>query len=364
MKQDRRTVTKPIRCGVIGFGLAGRVFHSAVIDATAGLELSGIVQRSGDAAKRAYPRLPVYPTLDAMLSQATLDVIVVATPNDTHVPLAEECLRAGKHVVIDKPVAVSSAEAASLVPISRETGRRVFVYHNRRWDGDFLTVQQLLKGDQLGTVRTFESHFDRFRPTPKPGAWREEAGRGNGILLDLGSHLGDQALVLFGLPTAVWGDVRSERAGTNVDDAFDLRLYYPEITAWLRSSSLSALPAVRFLVQGTGGSYRKDNLDPQEDALRAGDLFKTAPWGMDPESAWGAITTLSADGATHHTTVPTLPGDYRGFYANVRDTLLGNAEQAVTLVDAWRVLRLLEWAHESSERRAAVTCNWSTAPRL
>jgi scyllo-inositol 2-dehydrogenase (NADP+) len=357
-------VTQSIRCGVIGFGLAGRIFHSAVIDATPGLDLDAIVQRSGDAAQQAYPRVPVYPSVDAMLAEAALDVVVVATPNDTHIPLAAQCLRAGKHVVIDKPAAVSSAEAASLFPIARETGRRVFVYHNRRWDGDFLTVQQLLKTDRLGTLRTFESHFDRFRPTPKAGAWREEVGHGNGILLDLGSHLGDQALVLFGLPAAVWGDVRSERAGSRVDDAFDLRLYYPELTVWLRSSSLSPLPAIRFLAEGTQGSYRKNNLDPQEDALRSGDLFETKPWGMDPESAWGAITTLDASGAIQHTIVPTLPGDYRGFYANVRDTLLGKAEQAVTLVDAWRVLRLLEWARESSEQRAAVTCDWSSAPRL
>ena len=164
--------------------------------------------------------------------------------------------------------------------------------------------------------------------------------------------------------TAVWGDVRSERAGSTVDDAFDLRLYYPEVTVWLRSTSLSPLPAVRFLAEGTQGSYRKDNLDPQEDALRAGDLFKSKPWGMDPESAWGAITTLDANGATQHTAVPTLAGDYRGFYANVRDTLLGKAEQAVTLVDAWRVLRLLEWARESSESRAAIVCDWSNTPQL
>jgi predicted dehydrogenase len=333
------------------------------------MELAAILQRSGDDAQKAYPHVSVYRSLDAMLAQAKLDVVAVGTPNDKHVPIAEQCLRAGKHVVIDKPVAVSSSEVASLFPISRETGRRVFVYHNRRWDGDFLTVQQLLEesknGDgRLGVVRTFESHFDRFRPTPKAGAWREAAGHGNGILLDLGSHLGDQALVLFGLPAAVWGDVRSERAGTNVDDAFDLRLYYPEITVWLRSTSLSALPAVRFMLEGTRGSYRKDNLDPQEDALRSGNLFQTRPWGMDPESAWGAITTLDANGATQHTIVPTLPGDYRGFYANVRDTLQGKAEQAVTLVDAWRVLRLLEWARESSARGAAIPCDWTTAPQL
>ena len=357
-------MTQPVRCGVIGFGLAGRIFHSAVINATDGLDLAGIVQRSSDEAGKAYPRVPIYRSLEAMLGEAALDVVVVATPNDTHVPMAAACLRAGKHVVIDKPVAVSSHEAASLFPIVRETGRRVFIYHNRRWDGDFLTVQQLLKTDRLGTLRTFESHFDRFRPAPKPGAWREEAGHGNGILLDLGSHLGDQALVLFGLPTAVWGDVRAEREGSQVDDAFDIRLYYPEHTVWLRSTSLSPLPAVRFLVEGTRGSYRKDNLDPQEDALRGGDLFQSKPWGMDPESAWGAITSLDAKSATLRTTIPTLPGDYRGFYANVRDTLLGKAEQAVTLVDAWRVLRLLEWARESSEKRAAVNCDWSDAPQL
>lgn len=349
---------------MIGFGLAGRIFHSAVIDATEGLELAGIVQRKGDEAQKAYPRVPVYRSLDAMLAEAPLDVVVVATPNDTHVPMAAQCLRAGKHVVIDKPVAVSSDEAASLFPIAREAGRRVFVYHNRRWDGDFLTVQQLLRTDKLGKLRTFESHFDRFRPAPKPGAWREEAKHGNGILLDLGSHLGDQALVLFGLPSAVWGDVRAEREGSRVDDAFDIRLYYPDHTVWLRSTSLSALPAVRFLAEGTQGSYRKDNLDPQEDALRGGDLFQSKPWGMDPEPAWGRITTLNDKGQTRHEVVPTLPGDYRGFYANVRDTLLGKAEQAVTLVDAWRVLRLLEWAHESSEKRAVRSCDWNNAPQL
>ena len=358
------TPSTPIRCGVIGFGLAGRVFHSAVIDATEGLTLAAIVQRSGDAAQQAYPKVPVFPSLDSMLEQEALDVVVVATPNESHAPMATQCMRAGKHVVIDKPAAVSSTEAASLLAASRETGRCVFVYHNRRWDGDFLTVQQLLEDKRLGVLRTFESHFDRLRPTPKQGAWREAATPGSGQLLDLGSHLGDQALVLFGLPQAVWGDVRTEREGSEVDDTFDLRLYYPDLTVWLRSSSLAALPAMRFLVQGTQGSYRKDNLDPQEDALRAGDLFQSSPWGVDPKSAWGAITTLGPNNAIQHTLVPTLPGDYRGFYRNVRDTLLSKAEQAVTLVDAWHVLRLLEWARESSERRAAIPCDWSSAPRL
>ena len=356
-------MTAPVRCGVVGFGLAGRIFHSAVIDATPGLALAGIVQRSGDTARQQYPHTPVYASLDALLAAGEADVIVIATPNESHASLAAQSLRAGRHVVIDKPAAVSSTEVASLMQVAQQSGRHVFIYHNRRWDGDFLTVQQLLASGTLGALRSFESHFDRFRPTPKPNAWREEAKPGSGILLDLGSHLVDQALVLFGLPESVWADVRAEREGSHVDDAFDIRLYYPQLTVWLRSSSLSPLPAIRFLAGGTRGSYAKHGLDPQEDALRAGDLFRTTPWGMDPESAWGAITTLTPEGQAQHTPVPTLPGDYRGFYANVRDTLLGRAPQAVTLLDAWRVLRLLEWARESSGIRAAVTCDWTTTPR-
>lgn len=355
-------MTAPIRCGVVGFGLAGRIFHSAVIDATEGLALAAIVDRSGTAARQAYPRTPIFSSVDALLSEADVDVVVIATPNQSHAPLTEQCLRAAKHVVVDKPAAVSAAEAASLVDAARAAGRRVFVYHNRRWDGDFLTVQQLLASGRLGRLRSFESHFDRFRPALKPGAWREQQEPGSGTLLDLGSHLADQALLLFGLPQAVWADVRAERDGSQVDDAFDLRLFYPEQTVWLRSTCLAPLPAVRFLAGGTQGSYAKYGLDPQEDALRAGDLFRSSPWGVDPESAWGAITTLGPGNEAEHTPVPTLPGDYRGFYRNVRDTLLGHAPQAVTLIDAWRVLRLLEWARESSQRRAAVSCDWSEAP--
>jgi scyllo-inositol 2-dehydrogenase (NADP+) len=357
-------MTQPIRCGVVGFGLAGRIFHAAVIDATEGLTLAGIVQRRGDDARQAHPSVPVYRSVEALLAEGNVDVVVVATPNQTHAPLAEQCLRAGKHVVVDKPAAVSSSETASLLKVSQQTGRRVFVYHNRRWDGDFLTIQQLLDSGRLGTVRTFESHFDRFRPAPKANAWREEPEPGSGILLDLGSHLVDQALVLFGLPAAVWGDVRNERPGSRVDDTFDLRLYFPELTVWLRSSSLAYQPAVRFLANGTSGSYRKDNLDPQEDALRAGDLFRSTPWGVDQESAWGSIMTLGANNEVQHAKVPTLPGDYRGFYRNMRETLLGTASQAVTLVDAWRTLRILEWTRESNEQTAAVTCDWSEAPQL
>jgi predicted dehydrogenase len=185
---------------------------------------------------------------------------------------------------------------------------------------------------------------------------------GSGVLFDLGAHLVDQALVLFGRPELLFADVRAERAGAQIDDAFDLRLYYPETAVWLRASSLAPPPHVRFLLHGTRGSYRKEGLDPQEDALRAGDLFHSTPWGVEPETCWGTLMLLDAAGQVQQEKLPTDAGDYRNLYRNLRDAILGRAPLAVQPVDAWRTLRTLELARESSQRRTAVTCDWSQEP--
>jgi scyllo-inositol 2-dehydrogenase (NADP+) len=354
--------TGEIRCGVVGFGMAGRIFHSAVIAATEGLALAAIVQRSGDDAAQAYPGVAVYRSVEAMLADSSIQLVAIATPNTSHAPLAEQCLRAGRHVVVDKPLAVDSAEAATLIRVAREEKRLLSVYQNRRWDGDFKTVAQLLSDGTLGELRRFDSHFDRFRPNIKQNAWREQDIAGSGVLFDLGSHLIDQALVLFGKPFAVFGDVRIERQGAQTDDAFDLRLYYPQISVWLRASCLAPPPQVRFLVEGTRGSYRKYGLDPQEDALRAGDLFHSVPWGVEPEASWGTLTFADADGQIEERRLPTLPGDYREIYRNLRDAIATDAPLAVEPVDAWRTLRILELARESSRRRSAVPCDWSKEP--
>jgi scyllo-inositol 2-dehydrogenase (NADP+) len=350
-----------IRCGVVGFGLAGRIFHCAVISATPGLELAAIVERSGGDAAAAYPGTRVFRSLDALLADGEVDVVVLATPNATHFPFARQCLQAGKHVVIDKPFTVSSEEAADLIALASERGRLLTVYHNRRWDGDLLTVQRLLATSALGRMIAFESRFDRFRPQRNTHAWREH-GRGAGILYDLGPHLIDQALTLFGAPAAVYAEIRAERPGGDADDAFDLRLYYSGLAVSLHASCLSPLPMTRFLLRGTEASYRKLGLDPQEDRLRAGDLFHTEPWGVEPESAWGALTYSESDGAVRTQPVPTEAGDYRGFYANLREALAGRAPLAVSPVDAWRTIRLLELARESAAGRCAVDCHWSQEP--
>src|SRR5271155_6160822 len=194
---------KCIRVGLIGFGFAGRIFHSNAIEAVEGLELAAIVQRSGTEAATAFPQVRILPSVEALLEDTSIRLVVVATPNATHLPIARQCLLADRDVVIDKPFALTSTEAAELIELARSRGRLLSVYQNRRWDGDFRTIRKLLDSELLGRLVMFESHYDRFRQLPRLHAWREHGGPGGGVLFDLGSHLGDQALVLFGGPAAV-----------------------------------------------------------------------------------------------------------------------------------------------------------------
>jgi scyllo-inositol 2-dehydrogenase (NADP+) len=362
-----------IRVGVIGFGLAGRIFHAAVVNSVPGLELAAIVARSGStAAAEAYPQARIARSVEELLEDAGIRLIVVATPNSSHFPIARQCLLAGRDVVIDKPFALSSAEAAELIRLARSRERLLTAYQNRRWDGDFHTVRKLLDSGRLGRLVVCESHFDRYRPRPNSAGWRDDGAPGSGILLDLGSHLVDQALVLFGLPAAVWADVRVEREGGQSDDAFDLCLRYADpsaaaktgeahrsgLTVWLRATFLARDPGPRFTLNGTHGTFRKFGVDPQEDVMRAGDIFATSPWGVERKERWGTLTE-DVNGKPVSRRIPTEPGDYRGYYINVRDALLGTAALEVTPVQAWHTMRVLEMALESSRKRASVDCDWA-----
>jgi scyllo-inositol 2-dehydrogenase (NADP+) len=354
---------RTIRAGVIGFGLAGQVFHTAVIDETPGLELACIVQRSGNSAAERYPQAKVARSVEEMLADPSIELCVVATPNDLHFPLAEQCLHAGRHVVVDKPVTLSSGDAATLAQLAREKHLIFAPYHNRRWDGDFKTLRGLLTSGRLGEPLVFESHFDRFRPQPKAGAWRETEAAGGGTLFDLGPHLIDQALALFGQPTHVWADVRITREGVSVDDTFDLELTYaaqPKLRVWLRSSVLAASAGARFTMHGTKASFEKWGLDPQEAALKNGARFADAGFGKEPETDWGTLT--HPDGQTE--TVPTEAGDYRGYYASVRDAILGIAPLGVPSGAAWSVARIIEAARESSRAGCRIAVDLSLADQL
>jgi scyllo-inositol 2-dehydrogenase (NADP+) len=348
---------KCIQVGLIGFGFAGRIFQSNVIQAVEGLELAAIVQRSGSEAAIAFPHARILTSVEDLLKDSSIRLVVVATPNASHLPIARQCLLADRDVVIDKPFALSSMEAAELIRLARARGRLLSVYQNRRWDGDFLTVRKLLENDRLGRLVMFESHYDRFRQLPRLHAWREDGGPGGGVLWDLGAHLVDQALVLFGVPASVWASVRMEREGARSDDAFDLSLHYPAshsqavpsgLSVWLRATCLARDPGPRFTLNGTEGTFRKFGIDCQEAHLLAGDVFSSKPWGLEGPEHWGTLTVDE--------------GDYRGYYINIRDAIHGNAALEVTPLQAWRTMRVLEMAAESSRTGSTIPCDWSQEP--
>ena len=351
---------REIGVGIIGFGLGGRVFHAPFVNAVSGLRLAAILQRKGDEAARAYPAAQIVRSLDEMLANRAIELIVVTTPNATHFELAKQALEAGKHVVIDKPFTATSKEALELSQLAKSKGLLAVPFHNRRWDGDFLTVKKLIAEQALGRLVTFESHFDRFRPVPREGIWKEAENPANGMLFDLGPHLVDQALALFGLPNAITASVRSDRDETAIEDAFDITLSYPGangkgLLAHCRTSYLACLNSPRFLLHGTRGSFRKHGLDPQEPALVGGAKLpkQGSPevWLQEGESAWGTLTVAPNPAAPERlveSQVKTEIGDYRGFYANVRDAILGAAPLALTAEDGFRVIRLLELARRSS----------------
>ena len=343
-----------IDVGLIGFGLAGRAFHAQVIRATPGLRLAAIMQRHGNEAAEKYPDVRVVRSVEELLTIRDIRLVVIATPNETHAPIARQCLEAGRDVVVDKPFATTLKEAAGLVELARKCERLITVYQNRRYDGDFQAIRQIVSDGTLGRIVRFETNYDRFRPDLKPGAWRERVGPGSGILFDLGPHLIDHALVLFGLPEAVTADVRLERPVAVVDDAFDVMLHYPAgMRAALRSTMLAVAPRPRFVLHGTRGSLFKQTFDPQEINLRRAYIPENGPWGVEPQEDWGVLTTMEND-AVMKRSVPSSSCDYRDYYANVRDALLGRATMAVTPEYALGVMRVLEMAQESSRTRCTI----------
>ena len=354
--------TTPIRVGVLGYGLAGRIFHCPFVSAVPGFELATIVQRTGDTAAADYPEAHVLRSVDEAFADPAIDLIVVATPNASHFELAAKALRVGKHVVVDKPMTSSSAEARELITLATQQGKILAPFHNRRFDGDFLTLRKLVADNTLGRIVHVSSHFDRFRPQQRAGSWKEAAGISNGLLFDLGPHLVDQALALFGAPARITASVRFDRDVTAIDDAFDIVLEYDLAGKLLRyechASMIAADAAPRFHVNGTGGSFVKYGLDPQENALKDGArpprLGDPGDWLGEPDSAWGTLTTApDPEDPTQiqRTKLSTIHGDYRLFYAGVRDAILSEAPLAIPAEDAFRAIKLLELALQSSKEQ-------------
>ncbi len=338
----------PVNVGLVAFGMSGRIFHAPFLDHHPGFGLRTVVERHHEHSKAVYPDVTVVRSLKALLDDDSIDLVVITTPNSLHYEQTKRALESGKHVVVEKPFTITSREADDLIDLARQRDRMLAVYHNRRWDGDFLTVRRILNGRQLGRLVEFESHFDRFRNYLKPDSWREQGEPGNGMLYDLGSHLIDQALVLFGPPDQLTADIRTQREGGQIDDNFELILHYDDLKVTLKSCMLVREPGVRFILHGTKGSYVKYGLDPQEEALDRGRTPDEPGWGEEPEEHWGTLNT-EFDGLHFIGRVETVPGQYQGFYENIYQVLTDDGDLMVKPHQARNVIRMIELARESNE---------------
>lgn len=339
---------KIIKTGIIGFGLSGRVFHAPFIHVHKGFEMCKVVERHGQSSKEFYPDVTVEKDYRELIEDPEIELVVICTPNIYHFQMAKDCLEAGKHIVIEKPFMPTSAEADEIISLARLKNRKVFVYQNRRWDGDFLTIQNLLNGGLLGDIQYYEGHFDRYAPERKRAAWRDEVQPGSGILFDLGSHLIDQVLCLFGKPETIFADVQAQRENSQVDDFFKLTLFYPNLTAFVTAGMLVKDSDLRYIVNGSKGTYAKYGIDPQEAVLKEGILPGTDEWGKESPDNWGLLT-LENNKLHINGTVETLDGNYMGFYDNVYDVLVNGQEMAVKPEEARDTIRVIELAFESSK---------------
>jgi scyllo-inositol 2-dehydrogenase (NADP+) len=349
-----------IRVGLIGFGLAGRVFHAPLISSVDGLKLIAVLERHSEEAQRRYPGVVTHRSIDELLADRSLDLIVVASPSGTHFEIAQRVIEAGKHLVVDKPLAIRSTEIAELDRRARERDILLVPFHNRRWDGDYLTVRRLVREGELGRIVHFESRMDRWAPGATRRPWKNDPAQGGGVMLDLGTHMVDQALALFGLPLGVGAEVDRERDGEGANDSFTIRLRYDGMRVALASNMLSSPAGPRFVLRGTRGNYRKHGIDPQEAALSAITRIDSADWGREEPSAWGMLN-LEIDGRIVSRAVETAAGEYRVFYRGVRDALVEHAKPPVTAQDAWCAARVLEWAEQSAGERREIPCAWPNA---
>lgn len=354
------TTGTPLRVGLIGYGLAGSVFHAPLIAATGGLTLDTVVTANPERqeqARAAFPDIRLAARPDELFDRpGELDLIVIASPNKTHVPLATAALKAGLPVVVDKPLAGTAAEARELAALAEQRGLLLSVFQNRRWDNDFLTLRKLLAEGALGDVWRFESRFERWRPQLK-GGWRESGDPAEigGLLYDLGSHVVDQALVLFGPVTQVYAESDVRRPGAETDDDTFIALTHAGgVRSHLYVSATTAQLGPRFRVLGSRAGYVKYGLDPQEAALREG-LRPGSGWGTEPESLWGRLGSGESPLTGGGTPVPTLPGDYPAYYAAVADALTGAGPNPVTAQAAADALDVLEAARRSARDGVAVT---------
>jgi predicted dehydrogenase len=345
-----------LNVALIGYGYAGQTFHAPLIAATPGLELAAIVSSNAEKVRGHWPDVTVLPTPEQAFDAAYIDLIVIATPNDTHADLARRALAAGKHVVVDKPFTVDLADAKRLAAQAKHCSRILSVFHNRRWDGDFLTLKRLINAGELGRVTQFESHFDRFRPAVRD-RWREKPGPGAGLWYDLGPHVIDQALCLFGAPQSIYADIGTQRSGDGAPDYFHALLRYADgLRVILHGSMLTPASGLRFAVHGNKASFISHGLDSQEDALKAGQQPGGDGWGAACQPP--SITSVAEDGSLSTRVISdAVAGDYLRYFAELRDAILSATYKPVTPEEAIQVMEIIEMGQQASDQKREIHLN-------
>jgi scyllo-inositol 2-dehydrogenase (NADP+) len=342
-----------IGVGIIGYGLAGSVFHAPLVSSIEGFTLRTIVSSNPDKVKADYPTVAVVPTLDELLADPAIELVVIAAPNTAHFPLAKQALLANRHVVVDKPFTNTVQEADELIQLAAQKSLLLSVFQSRRWDNDFLTLKACIQGGLLGDIYSYEAHYDRYRPQVRP-RWREKDLPGSGMLYDLGAHLIDQALALFGSPQTIFADLQAQRPGSEVVDYFHLLFGYASgLRVILHSGSIVRKPGPHFLLHGTKGSFTKYGLDSQEDALRSGIRPGQPGWGLDKAEFFGEFT-LDNDGLALTGKIETLPGCYEAYYQQLFLAINEGQALPVRAEEARQTINIIEKAMQSSQEKRVI----------
>ncbi len=342
---------KAIQSALLSFGMSGRIFHAPFLEIHPGFELVGSFERSQKNIQKAYSGTHSYDSLDEVIQDPDIELIIVNTPIPTHFEYASKALKAGKHVVVEKAFTNSTEEAFELQKIAHKVGKHIFVYQNRRWDSDFLTLKKVYESGQLGEIVEAEFHFDRYNGAKSPKMHKEVPGPGAGIIFDLGPHIIDQALHLFGKPTHVFADLRKTRPGTEVEDLFEILLYYPEMRVRLKAGYYFKVPIPAFQLHGKLGSFIKTRSDRQEADLDAGRKPQGDTWGQESPQDYGV---LQVDGGIPER-IPSEKGNFMAFYENVFQSLRGDANPAVSVQDGINSMRVIDAAMESSREKKVIT---------
>ena len=343
----------PINTALCSFGMSGKVFHAPFLEVHTGFRLYGAWERSKKEVQKYYPHVLSYDRYEDLLSDPAVELVIVNTPNYTHYEYAKMALLAGKHVIVEKPFTVTSAEGEELIALAASQQLMLSVYHNRRYDSDYRTIKKILDEGWLGNMVEAEFHYDRFKEELSPKIHKEVPGPGTGALYDLGSHLIDQALQLFGAPQALFADITIMRPVSQVDDYFELLLYYPSFRVRLKSSYQvrEALPG--YVLHGSKGSFIKPKTDVQEGMLQSGALPNIPNWGTEPESERGLLHT-EKDGEIIREHVSSLQGNYLDYYEGIYQSLRNNKPAPVSADDGLKVIRIIEAAIESSREHRVV----------